>query len=522
MATGPDFELHTAAEMAAAGFADTDSLVSGVSTIFNHVDDPRIEVFRTARKDLQNLFKQFAEVYKEAAKLPESDYNSTDADDEVFEKVQDVDDKRVNFCIALVQWLRALTNTLDGHNENDRIYLNNVAAYVERKRAQLKARPFLIESNKKSEEMNRKCVLPTTSMILPATKRLCLDDTFDSTQPNMKNPRQISPSCFTEMDEGETQPEIIAIDGYLAPPAAHGGIVPPSNGDATRPRLTSTSRRLSFGRAATQMSQQDQELAEKRQKEAQSRAEHYERERVAAEEAERKLAERTAQMEERKKAMAYQEEIRLKEAAARKAAEEEKAKEEEKEKAIQLSRQKAADDYERAVSFQNSQIRLMRERKIANEAQLQQVEEIMTDMNKERYGAAAAPPTGPAAPPLVLIEGTHDHTPAQDLGPFEFPKKKKTPKKNPAHQPQADATMPKTGSMHPLNAQLRARQKAQEEEQRKSQQAQQQQIQQQQIEAQQQQEEFDRRQVELDQQQQHLDQQKSMWAQWLSQTPPPQ
>ena len=95
---------------------------------------------------------------------------------------------------------------------------------------------------------------------------------------------QVSPSCFTEMDEGETQPEIIAIDGYLAPPAAHGGMVPPSNGDATRPRLTSTSRRLSFGRAATQMSQQDQELAEKRQKEAQSRAEQYERERVAAEE----------------------------------------------------------------------------------------------------------------------------------------------------------------------------------------------------------------------------------------------
>ena len=332
MATGSDFELRAAAEVATAGFADTDLLASGVSTIFHHVDDPRFDVFRTARKDLQNLFKQFAEVHKEASKLPESDYNSTEADDEVFENVQDVDGKRVNFCIALVQWIRALTNMLDGHNENDRIYLINVAQYVERKKDQLKLRPFLIEENKKSEEMNAKCVLPTTSQILPAMKRLCLDDTFDSTQPHMKNPRQVSPSCFTEMDEGETQPEI-AIDGYLAPPGPPSGMVPPPTGDATRPRLTSTSRRLSFGIAAAQMSQQDQELAEKRQQEAQSRAEQYERERVAAEEAERKLAERMAQMEEKKKAMAYQEEIRKKEAAARKAAEEEKAKEEEREKA---------------------------------------------------------------------------------------------------------------------------------------------------------------------------------------------
>ena len=144
----------------------------------------------------------------------------------------------------------------------------------------------------------------------------------------------------------------------------------------------------------------------------------------------------------------------------------------------------------------------MRERKEANEAQLQQMQEVMTDLNLERYGAAAAPPTGPSAPPLIVLDDTQNKDLAQSLGPFQFPKKKTTPKKNPAHQPQDDATLPEMGSMHPLNAQLRAHQKAQQAQH-------------------QQRQEFDQKQKELDEQQQQLDQQKVWWARWLSQAQPP-
>ena len=385
------------------------SVTSAATTIFDNNVEPRFEELRTARKAITAAVNYFVNEWRSVSSIPRDQW---DSDDDVFDRVQDVDAKRQEIAINVKHWISMAHGSLDVHNEGDQVMLLKMAGYVDRVRKHLADHPFLNVSDAGAEERAR---LPEKGDILKPKevshghKRAFGDvSLLPSMQPS-KLLRQKNPLInISDDDYEDTQsemqitpnvpPPLNYVPAYLEEPSP-AAVQPPT---ARQPRaslsgaLNKRPRSISPNQAAkrAEIQAEADALAKNMQmlKEAQAFAQQQQEEKTKM----------LREMEVMRKQLATRE---------REAAERRQQEVEEKERVARLEAQEARRQAQAAkAKAVEEEMRTLSATIKASATEMQQMREILT-------GNA---PLDPAP------EATEDDTAAAaDL--FQFPKRRRRP-----------------------------------------------------------------------------------------------
>ena len=143
-------------------YANSDCSVS--LSIFGMENDGRCIVLREKRQNVSALFEYWAPKHATYTGLTQEEIN---ANDDVFEAVTDLDTKRGQICLAILDFAHYALNHFDLDDEEDRYKMKNVALNCVKKKTQLDSMPFLLQANKDDVDMVKSCRLPFYEEILP-------------------------------------------------------------------------------------------------------------------------------------------------------------------------------------------------------------------------------------------------------------------------------------------------------------------------------------------------------------------
>jgi len=128
---------------------------SWATTVFDFNFETSFEEFGQKQKLIAAKVKVFVDEWRSVSELSKEEW---EADDEVFERVQNVDVKRQEIAFNVKAWVQTALESLHVEEDHpDRIILRNMFVYVERVRKQIEEHPFLLISSSEAEEF---CVLP--------------------------------------------------------------------------------------------------------------------------------------------------------------------------------------------------------------------------------------------------------------------------------------------------------------------------------------------------------------------------
>ena len=118
--------------------ADSASVITAATTIFNRKMDEGFVELRAQRKDITKAITVFVNSHRALAALPEQERR----DFAMAEQIDDCDQEWKDLIANLNNWVDAAHEKLDLNNQFDKSMLENIATYVERAALAIGGAPF--------------------------------------------------------------------------------------------------------------------------------------------------------------------------------------------------------------------------------------------------------------------------------------------------------------------------------------------------------------------------------------------
>ena len=189
--------------------ADSASIVTGATRIFNGSEDERFVNLRTQHKEILKAITLFVNEHREIHANPGEQWK----DMEVAERIDDVNTNQ-NFLIGNINWIKLAQDSLDPFNHFDRGMLESDVGYVKRARIQVTANYL---------RPRRKCTIKAKDDFLPrsgadlADKRKRHGDSDDSHQAQNNKQRALDGSVFTSDLSSADLSEVTTSNGTILP-----------------------------------------------------------------------------------------------------------------------------------------------------------------------------------------------------------------------------------------------------------------------------------------------------------------